>query len=53
MFKERGWIAARKEPVERPDEPRLWLTDEDLNWALSRSVEIHEKQVGGESGGMA
>jgi hypothetical protein len=55
MFRDRGWITARKEPpAERPDEPRLFLNDDDLEWALTRSIEIHQKQViGGESGGMA
>jgi hypothetical protein len=55
MFRERGWITARKEEsAERPDEPRLWLDDGDLEWALTRSIEIHQKQAtGGESGGMA
>jgi hypothetical protein len=32
----------------------LFLNDADLEWALTRSIEIHQKQVtGGESGGMA
>jgi hypothetical protein len=54
MFRERGWITARKEPAEQHDEPRLFLNDDDLEWALARSIEIHQKQVtGGESGGMA
>jgi hypothetical protein len=49
MFRERGWITVQKEPpAERPDEPRLWLTDEDLEWALTRSIEIHQKQATGQ-----
>lgn len=52
LFRERGWISeyGRGETPEvfkddDGDMPRLCLTDDDLEWALQRSLEIHAKQV--------